>query len=267
MKFGGRSVKHYVKIMSGGKTVADALIEAESPSAAVKEALRGEGIDLSRIEPDNAYTVSSGDVMSSSFGDEFDRTADFSGDDKPNMDGHLHGFDGRKTGIYPGVDALRDIFGGGDGFIRDMVFPKECAHDFDDGNPLPGGVINRAGCAHEYDPTPDPTLDRCRHCGDFRPVPFDPAEEKRMRALDRARRMGAAWARGAGIQPPDAKRKPIFDLKRLAKSLGIETDLMFDFECDCGTVTHHETELEGGPVDYRHSCPGCGANHVTRIER
>lgn len=102
--------QHHVKIRRGGKLIADARIVAESPSDAVKRALRGEGIDLSRVKPDESYTVSSGNVMSSAFGDEFAQTADFSGDDVASFDGHLHAtqVDFHDTGIYPGVLVGRE---------------------------------------------------------------------------------------------------------------------------------------------------------------
>lgn len=120
-------MKHYVKIMRDGKTVADAIIIAESPSAAVKQALRGEGIDLSRIKPDESYAVSSGEVMSSAYGDEFDITADYSGDDITTLDGHLHTnpVDLRRTGIYPGVDAWPGGQEALEEFITDNIFPIE----------------------------------------------------------------------------------------------------------------------------------------------
>lgn len=95
--------KHYVKVMRDGKIISDALIPADSSSEAVKKALCGEGIDLDRVEPDGHYTVSSGEVMASSFGDEFNLSASYSGSDTPTMDGYLHAGKPVDTETYPGV--------------------------------------------------------------------------------------------------------------------------------------------------------------------
>jgi hypothetical protein len=84
-------MKHYVKVVADGQTISDAFIVASSPSDALKLALAGQGIDLRKVEPDRCYTITCGDVMTSSYGDEFSRTGESSTmRDVPNAQGHLH---------------------------------------------------------------------------------------------------------------------------------------------------------------------------------
>lgn len=101
------------KLMEGAKVIARGVMEAESDREAIGRVLTGSG-DFVPV-PDKNYTIHAGELVTSSYGDEFERTARAVGwtDDEPptNTDGYQYASPDPAKDGFGQSGKLKDSFG------------------------------------------------------------------------------------------------------------------------------------------------------------